>query len=69
MVVSAERLWKLGAHNSQTFGQLLMNFCPKDRHIRRGNEAQLHTISFNFQYNYLNVLANEDSLAQFPAKS
>lgn len=49
--------------------QLLMNFGPTDRHIARGSEAQFHPISLNFQHNYLDVLANEDSLPRFSAQN
>jgi hypothetical protein len=55
--------------SSQTVGQFPMDFGPKDRHVTRCSEAQLYPISVNFQHDYFDVLANEDSLTRFSAKN
>ena len=54
---------------SQILGQLLMNLGAEDRHIPRGNKAQLHAIAVDLQDNHFHILANEDFLSRFSAKN
>jgi hypothetical protein len=68
--VSAEPLRELSAFTSgQTVGQLLVNLGSADRHIARGVETQLHTISVNLQHHDFNVFPDKHSLAGFSAKN